>query len=209
MAQEAATARPTELSGDPACPKTTRRPSESSSAHTQKGSFAQRSPCRRSTRRWIGSHGVRPSGRSAAASAPGRTRQGRSPARSRTLGSADPRAKSPSSRVGKLVDPSSFPSSRSPSRERGSPRARAARSCAERPARRKAPVSEPAEVPTTSVAARGSNPVASARAERTPAWKAPPTTPPAPSTSPTRAAPTFAPLSRRSELPRSPSRSTR
>src|SRR5688572_28710457 len=51
---------------------------------------------------------------------------------------------------------------------------------------------EPADVPTTTLADRGSQPVTSARAASTPAWNAPPATPPAPSTSPTRGACTMA-----------------
>ena len=57
------------------------------------------------------------------------------------------------------------------------------------------PVMDPAEVPTTTSADRGSQPVTSASAPSTPAWNAPPATPPAPSTSPTRTAPS--PIPRR------------
>jgi hypothetical protein len=73
---------------------------------------------------------------------------------------------------------------RAPSAESGVPVARAARSGALMPARSSEPTTDPAEVPTMISASRGSQPVASARAERTPAWKAWPTTPPAPSTTP-------------------------
>ena len=61
----------------------------------------------------------------------------------------------------------------------------AARSGAPTPSRSIVPVIDPADVPTTMSAERGSHPVDSCRADRTPAWYACPTTPPAPSTSPT------------------------
>src|SRR5262249_7745088 len=71
---------------------------------------------------------------------------------------------------------------RSPSGDIGSPRASAYRSLAENPARTSAPTTDPADVPTTRSASRGSHPVASASAPSTPAWNAWPPMPPAPST---------------------------
>src|SRR5581483_3883461 len=53
------------------------------------------------------------------------------------------------------------------------------------PARSSDPVTAPIDVPTMTAASRASHP-ASARAASTPAWKACPTGPPAPRTSPTR-----------------------
>src|SRR6478736_2053156 len=52
------------------------------------------------------------------------------------------------------------------------------------PSRRYMPIPAPAEVPTTTSAAAGSQPLASAMAASTPAWKAWPVRPPAPSTNP-------------------------
>src|SRR2546423_10410019 len=48
------------------------------------------------------------------------------------------------------------------------------------------PIIDPAEVPTMRSALAGSQPVSVARASRPPVSQAPPITPPAPSTSPTR-----------------------
>ena len=59
-------------------------------------------------------------------------------------------------------------------------------SAADSPARNEAAVIEPADVPVITCAVRGSQPDASSNAASTPAWNAPPATPPAPSTSPIR-----------------------
>src|SRR5205085_3384209 len=53
----------------------------------------------------------------------------------------------------------------------------------------RAPIIEPAEVPTMRSALAGSHPVSVASASRPPVSQAPPITPPAPSTSPTRGDP--------------------
>src|SRR5437588_10230408 len=67
---------------------------------------------------------------------------------------------------------------------------RAARSGAEIPMRSPVATCEPAEVPTTTSACRGSHPVPSSSAESTPAWNARPPKPPAPRTSPILLIPT-------------------
>ena len=71
--------------------------------------------------------------------------------------------------------------------ERGDPVAMAARSDAATPSRRRVPVTDPADEPTTTAAVLGSHPNSRWSAASTPAWYACPTTPPAPSTNPTLA----------------------
>ena len=60
-----------------------------------------------------------------------------------------------------------------------------------RPAAVKAPMTEPADVPTMRSALPGSHPVSVASASSAPVSQAPPATPPAPSTSPTFMSPTL------------------
>ena len=76
--------------------------------------------------------------------------------------------------------------SRVPSGDIGRSSARAMMSAADSPARNVVAVIDPADVPTMMVAFRGFQPRASSSALRTPAWNAPPVTPPAPRTNPTR-----------------------
>ncbi len=74
-----------------------------------------------------------------------------------------------------------------PSRDSERSSYRARRSAAESPARSDAAAIEPADVPTMIVAFLGSQPIPACNALSTPAWKAPPVTPPAPRTKPIRA----------------------
>src|SRR5262245_45784877 len=77
------------------------------------------------------------------------------------------------------------PTSAAPAADSGRPSERASMSAGARPARRVAPVIDPAEVPTMTSARRASQPIASWSAASTPPWNAPPATPPAPSTNAT------------------------
>ena len=74
--------------------------------------------------------------------------------------------------------------------DRGSaPTAMVDRSDAGTPCRSRAPTTDPAEVPTTMSAVRGSQPRSCSIAARAAVWYAMPITPPPPITSPTRTAP--------------------
>ena len=175
-------------------PNTTRRPSRSRTAHIHSGSDGQVSSGSLAIPAEMRSVPTAPSGSSAASSASGRASNGRAAARaSRAAMSAGRRARPLERKTGGLGGGPAPASSRVPAADIGRPSARASRSAAPSPARSDVAVMDPADVPTITVARRGSQPVVSSTAASTPAWNAPPATPPAPSTRPTRGPPVPAP----------------
>src|SRR5829696_8151961 len=188
MAHDAATASATEAEGPPGRPNTTLRPPSSSTAVIQVGAPGHPLPYSPRSGALTGSVEILPRGSTAATSEPGLTRHGSHRARATRVGEAIAGPPPAPFRGGRRAGPRlALCSSRAPAGERGLPRAPLATSAALNPARSMAATTEPADVPTITSAARGSHPVICLRADRTPAWKAWPTTPPAPRTRPTRA----------------------
>ena len=127
-----------------------------------------------------------PSGRRPVNSAHGGAAKGRATARASAAATSWPLRRRAASRNG--GGPRYGPTlrmMRSPCADSVRPSARASMSCAPNPARKVAPASEPADVPTMTSAVRGSHPIDFCSAARTPEWNAPPATPPAPKTSAT------------------------
>lgn len=184
MAHDAATASGS--GGWQSRPNTTRRPSRSRTAHNHSGSLGQAPGASREIASAMKSTSTVPSGASPAKSANGRASNGWLAARASLVPMSVGRRSLAAERTAGGCGGLTPGSSRLPAADMGRSSARASRSAAESPARSEVPVIDPADVPTTTAARRGSQPVASSTAARTPAWKAPPATPPAPSTRPTR-----------------------
>ena len=188
IAHDAATASATRGRRSPR-PNTTRRPSDCRTAQIHSGSGGQASGSSAPIPSEIMSVLTVPSGSSAAASAVGRAAHGRRAARARVAARSAAGARlagRPQRRRARdRSEPADAPAGPRPTAADPGP-GRADRARADRPAAT-CPEIEPADVPTMIDACRGSHPVPSASAASTPAWKAPPATPPAPSTNPTRA----------------------
>ncbi len=167
MAHDAATASGS--GGQRSRPKTTRRPSRSRTAHTHSrppGHEPSTSPAIPAEMKSVP---TAPSGMSPAISAGGRASRGRAAARASLAAmSAGRRTRPPERKAGGLRGGPAPAISRAPAAGIGRSSARASKSAVESPARNEVPVIDPADVPTTTVARRGSQPVASSTAASTP-----------------------------------------
>src|SRR5579875_3376393 len=190
---DAATAVPSVTGSELSRPKTTRSPVSASTAHTHRARSDHTESNIRSTVSTITVWGTRPGRVRAASNNPGRNRRGwRARAASRC---GDPVSENPPQAAGSLVrsatrwgHPPALATNRWQVGETSSPTRRATMSAGAIPARSRAPVSEPMEVPIMRSASRGSQPHSQSAAS-TPAWKAWPTGPPAPRISATRGCP--------------------
>jgi hypothetical protein len=177
MAQDAATAAPTEAAGAPGWPNTVNRPVSRCTAQSHNGDAGHPEAKKWSIPSAIVPVGTVPSGNRAAATAAGRIAHGRRAAANKAPG-ADGRGQPSRRRPGaveafiQLAGTPAAASNRLPSADKadgGLPSARAARSVALKPARSRAAVIDPADVPTMISDRRGSQPTWSARAPSTPA----------------------------------------